>query len=158
MIEFSNTNIKIQKRFKYLMKKVFNYPVKFYKNGNLKINRINVIKNLRSYTRFGSHRWKVPKQILYSKNEKIKSRFCRAFFDGDGTIEAKKKEIRLDSINNVGLKQIRKLLYDLGIKSKFYKFSDRFRLVINDINKFYNKIGFFHPQKEKKLKTIVSSK
>lgn len=155
IIEFSNKNLTIQKHFHNLMCKVFNYETNFTKNGSLKILRKQVIKNLKLYMKFGSHNWRVPEVVLKSKDLTIKKMFCRAFCDGDGTIETHKKEIRIDSVNKHGIKQLRKLLSELEVDSKFYEFSSRFRLVIKDVKVFKKNIGFLHPEKDQKLRYIV---
>lgn len=157
IIEFSNTNQIIQDNFRGLIDKVFGYSPKFSKKGTLRINRVEVVKHLRGYSRFGSKMWSVPKEILDSKDKILKSAFCRAFADGDGTVDIIKKEIRLDSTNKKGLKQIQILLKDLGICSKFYTFESRARITIKDIRSFYNKIGFLHPEKQKRLKKLLGS-
>jgi intein/homing endonuclease len=158
IIEFSNKDTTIQKHFQDLMKKVFNYETNFDKKGSLKILRKQVIKNLNIYIIFGSHKWKVPSSILNSKDLMIKRMFCRAFCDGDGTLEMNKKEVRIDSVNGVGLSQLRSLLSDLDVNSKFYKFSSRFRLVINDVKGFKENVDFLHPDKNKRLNCIINKK
>jgi len=154
VIEFSNTNNILLKHFQNLMNFIYGYIPKINKKSMIRINRIKVMKDLRKYSRFGSRRWRVPAEILNSNNKTIKKSFCRAFFDGDGTIELKKKEVRMDSKNSIGLKQLAKLLESLGIKCKFYNFRSRFRIVIKDIDLFYSEIGSLHPEKLKKLKFI----
>ncbi len=90
-IEFTNTDEGLKTHFKNIFEKVFGYSRNFKKNGNFVINRIEVVKYLRTYSRFGSKRWRVPKQI--TEGYKImKCAFCRAFFDGDGTIEMNRNE------------------------------------------------------------------
>jgi hypothetical protein len=158
IIEFSNEDVILQKRFIFLMNKVFNYDTKFNKKGSLKILRKKVIRNLSRYMKFGSHYWSVPKDILNSDNSIVKKMFCRAFGDGDGTVEMDKKEVRIDSINGTGIGQLQLLFNDLGVKSKLYHFSSRYRLVIRDIRNFKEFVDFLHPEKNKKLRYIIKKK
>jgi hypothetical protein len=158
IIEFSNEDVILQKRFIFLMKKVFNYDTKFNKNGSLKILRKQVIKNLNRHMKFGSHYWSVPNSILNSNNSLAKKLFCRAFCDGDGTVEMNKKEVRIDSINGIGLGQLQSLFNDLGVNSRLYHFSSRYRLVIRDIRKFREIVDFLQPEKNRKLRYIINKK
>lgn len=156
IIEFSNTDKALQKHLTELMKNVFGYTPNFSKNGSLKINRVEVVKFLREFSRFGSWRWNVPRQVTTSSNE-IKAAFCRAFADGDGTIEQKKKEIRIDSTNKKGLRNLKRLLSDLKINSLFYDFGSRHRIVVRDLEHFDKIIGFNHPEKKKKVRELLGS-
>ena len=154
IIEFSNTNKLLVKRFQSLMNDVYGYIPKFYYNGNIRIRWKKIIRDLTSYTNFGSHNWIVPKEILESKDNLIKARFCRAFFDGDGTIDLNKKEIRIDSKNIIGLKQLGSLLDDINISYRFHVFSDRSRIVVKSRHQFYSIVGTLHPEKLEKMKNI----
>ena len=115
-IEFSNTNDIILERFVYLLDRVYCYRPSIKKNGNIRIRRIKVMNDLRRYSKFGSHKWSVPKSMLTS-NVWLKGLYCRGYFDGDGTVETHKKEVRFDSVNYNGLLGIKSLLDSLGIKS-----------------------------------------
>ncbi|MDD5651017.1 MAG: LAGLIDADG family homing endonuclease [Candidatus Nanoarchaeia archaeon] len=156
-ITFSNTDEGLKKHFINIFNKVFGYSRHFNKSGNFCINRIEVVKYLRDYSLFGSKRWKVPKQIK-NANNKIKSAFCRAYFDGDGTIETKKKEIRLDSTNENGLKEVKTLLDNLKFNSHFYSFKGRYRIVIREIEGFSKIIGSNHPKKREQMELLIKNK
>lgn len=154
-INFSNMNKHIQDRFIFLMMAVYNYPLKAYKHGTVYIRRKEVIKDLRKYTLFGSKRWNVPKELFKPKYQKQARFFIRAYSDGDGTVDLKKKKVILDSVNSNSLSEMNQLLGTLKINTKFYIFTSRSRIVIYDVNRFSKLIGFLHPERRDKLKKII---
>ena len=114
------------------------------------------MEDLRKYTFYGSRKWKVP-SILLNKNS-LKSwsyYFIRAYADGDATVDSNKKEVRFDSINRISLNNLYKLLIELKIKCRYHSYSDRDRIVITNIKKYNNTIGFLHPYRQEKLSIIV---
>jgi len=102
-IEFSNTDDTLLKRFQYLMQKVYAHKVAVLNGSTIRIRPISIISDLNKYATFGSHKWSIPKDLMESNDIRIKSLFCRALFDGDGTLDIKKKEVRYDSLNNCKL-------------------------------------------------------
>lgn len=74
-----------------------------------------------------------------------------------------RKEVRLDSTNKIGLRQIQELLFSIGIYSVFYDFDTRYRITIKDIEKFFKIVCTNHPEKYEKLqrlldKTIINNR
>jgi hypothetical protein len=156
-IEFSNLNKTIQKRFQYLCKKVYDFIPPVSSNGTMRLYRLEIVRDIRKYSRFGSKKWSVPFQISRGKDKIKKKLFCRAYFDGEGFVYVERKVIRVDSINKKGLLGVQKLLEDLGVSSKFFDYKNRFRITIKDIKNYHTKIGFFHPMKKEKLKMLLGS-
>jgi len=153
-VEFSNLNPTLQKRFQNIMFSVYNYKPKIDRIGNMKIYRTNIIKDLRSFTRFGSHKWNVPNAILNSLDNSIKSHFCRGYFDGDGTVDINRKAVVADSVNEIALNKLGDLLKSMGINFKLKNYKTRNRIIISDIKNYYKFISFVHPEKRKKLEKI----
>jgi hypothetical protein len=157
-INFSNMDKTIQERFIHLMSIVYDYPLKVYKRGSVYIKRKAVVEDLRKYTLFGSKRWNVPKELFEKKYYECAKKFIRGYADGDGSVDTTKKTVVFDSTNRVGLTQVGNLLEHLEIKFRYNEYNQRFRIVINEIELFQNKIGFFHPGKKEKLESIIKKK
>lgn len=153
-IIFSNKEPQIQKRFILLMKRIYSYNLNPSKNGSFFIRRKNVIKDLNKYSNFGSRIWVVPRILFEKKYKKHAMSFVKAFFDGDGTVETKQREVRIDSCNHSSLKLLSKLIKKLKLDNKYYRFNDRSRIVIKNTNLFLTKISTSHPKKLSKLKRI----
>ena len=105
-----------------------------------------IFEDLSKYGGFVSEKWSVPPEILNSTNQ-MKREFLRAFFDDEGTIT--NNEIRLYSINEQGIVQIKTLLEEFHIfsciRKGYGKKRNVFGLVIKDIKSiknFHEKIGF----------------
>lgn len=118
--------------------------------------------DLSKISKFGLYIWEVPFNFL--KNGKLKIEWLRAFFDSEGYVG--NKEIRVQSVNEKGLHQVKQLLEELGIESKMYKYERKNKnwntnyilsIMKKDHRKMYlNKIGFNHEIKLLKLKRLFS--
>jgi len=108
----------------------------------------------------------IPKMILESSNI-IQREFLRALFSGDGTVSQHTYMIEYYSNSKKLLQQISCLLYQEGIVCKIRKkiakcngkLFDSFRLYISgqeNLVKFYNKIGFYSIQKQRKLEKMLA--
>ena len=107
---------------------------------------------------FGLHKWRVPFSFLNTTDSKIE--WLRSFFDCEGYVG--NRDIRVQSVNKKGLQQVKKLLGELGIESKMYKYERKnenwntnyiLSIMKKDHRKMYlNKIGFNHILKLNKLK------
>lgn len=154
-INFSNTDKTLQNRFIYLMESVYNYRLRAYKKGSFYIQRKQVVSDLRKYTLFGSRRWWVPRILFLNKYKKHAFRFIRAYLDGDGTIY--RKHIDIDSVNFKSLPELNRLINKFKIKTYYYIYKSRSRILIKDIKRFQKLIGFIHPEKKEKLKKYARS-
>jgi len=89
----------------------------------------------------------------------------RAFFDSEGSVG--KKSIQIQSVNERGIKQVQKLLKNLGINSKVYSYerkeknwSINYILCINrkeDRFKFIKLINSNDPNKKEKMQKMLKA-
>jgi len=117
--------------------------------------------DLSQYGNFSTTKWKVPEEIIETKNEKIICSFLKGFIDSEGTIREYCMEIT--SSNKMGLDQMKELLLKIGIKRiSFYKdwksvwkliFSGKDNLLV-----FYEKVGFSIKRKQAKLESAIQYK
>ena len=117
VIEFSNTNMLLLKRFAQLVDYVYGYSpnITCIKCGKPKITlaRKHIVKDLLSYSNYGSAKWIVPKEMM-STTRSAKAAFIRGLFDGDGTFS--KKTVRLYSCNIMALRKVSKVLDSLNLE------------------------------------------
>lgn len=151
-INFSNMDKTLQERFVYLMKSVYNYPLKFYRKGSFYIQRKAVVEDLRKYTLFGARRWRVPGILFERKYKNHALRFIRAYLDGDGTVT--NYSVRADSVNPNSLKVLSSLLFKLGFINIYNSYPSRNRITIKDIKSYKKFIGFLEPYKKERLEKI----
>ena len=128
------------------------YYYNCYANSTLLTNRISKLTK---------HNKEIPEFILKGDN-KIKSKFLRGFFDSEGSVDIieHRRQIVLTQNNKKMLLQIKSLLIDLGIQSKYYKKnfgSDKLIIsLVDNLEKYYNLIGFSIRYKQDKLgKAII---
>lgn len=107
-----------------------------------------------------NHNKKIPKFIL-KRDNKIKARFVRGFFDSEGSMDViyNRRQIVLTQKNKEILLQIKSLLHNLGIQSKYFeKRTGGDKLVISlleNLEKYYKLIGFSIKYKQEKLKEAI---
>jgi len=102
--------------------------------------------------------WEVPFNLFNTKKSKIE--WLRAFFDCEAYVG--RREIRVQSINEKGLKNVKNLLSELQIESNMYKYQRKnknwnvnYILTISNSESrktFLNRVGFNHKIKLEKLK------
>jgi intein/homing endonuclease len=98
-----------------LLYKTFRYKSRITKNNKINIGKIGVIKEIIKHTELGCLRWQVP-SFVREMGPKIKAKFIRGYFDGDGTCS---NRIRFFSVNVSGLKQVSSILDDLDVNHTF---------------------------------------
>ena len=113
-LQFANYDKKLLYHFKKLIMKIYSYnaPISF---DRVRIFKRDVIKDLLRYTLYGHLRWNVPKEVIKGIR-KVKIKFIRGYFDGDGTAS---NTIRIFSNNKDALKQVSSLLNSLFIETTF---------------------------------------
>ena len=116
-------------------------------------------EDLKKYCEFSSAKWFVPNRILEAEAT-IKVEFLKALFDDEGTvITNRNKEVRLYSTNFKGITQIQKMLIELGIVSRitsgYGSKRNVYGLIVRDLRKFHNTIGFNLARKQEKLKSLL---
>ncbi|NIO22636.1 MAG: hypothetical protein GTN38_01230 [Candidatus Aenigmarchaeota archaeon] len=117
-------------------------------------------EDLLLYGKYRSENWEVPTEILNAIID-IKREFLRTFFEDEGTVL--KNEIRLYSINKIGLTKIQELLREFEIESVI---RGGFGLKRNvhaisigkkqERAKFSSLIGFLSEEKNRKLSNFLS--
>lgn len=110
---------------------------------------------MRKYTLFGSGKWTVPKELFLKQYEEHARAFLSGYMDGDGSIAIKRRLISVDSVNKSTLKEVNKLFNNIGIKTTYYMFKTRSRIVIKDLNNYERLIGFIHPDKKYNLLSLT---
>jgi hypothetical protein len=128
------------------------YYYNCYAHSTLLTNRISELTN---------HNKDIPKFILNGDN-RIKARFLRGFFDSEGSMDViyNRRQIVLTQNGERILLQIKSMLLDLGIQSKYVKKrfgSDKLMIsLLENLEKYFNFIGFSIKYKQEKLKQAIA--
>jgi len=169
IIEFANTDIHLLKHFVNLLEIEYYYRPKITRSNKnvfrVCITKNSVIDDLLRIGKFGTFNWNVPDAISNGTQE-AQAAFLRGFFDGDGCIDfmnQKLPRVRISSANSKGLKQLEKLLHNMGIKSKIngpYKRQDKrliYELLLESgsITRFIRLIGSNHTKKRIRFTKIM---
>lgn len=107
----------------------------------------------------GSYDWRIPN---LGKRQRIRE-WVTAFFDSDATVTCQNREITIESVNKVGLNQIKAILAEVfHISSHLRVRKDRGIYLLRicgkkNLGKFYKNIGFYHKRKQEKLRSILES-
>ena len=115
----------------------------------------NLVEDLRNYGDFKTDTWRVPEQIMNSKNKKIICSFLQGLYDSEGSA---KYHVTLSSNSLDGLKDAQDLLLKLGIQSTIYKGQTCFVLSIHSQRTkqlFKNYIGFRIFSRQKQLESSL---
>lgn len=99
--------------------------------------------------------WRVP-EVIKKAEAKIKAAYIQGFSDSQGSVG--KREIKLASKNVKGLKEIQKLLRDIGIRASIQKSGNTSIIAVQDrksLESFYSKVGFCTKRKQRKLATTL---
>ena len=161
-LSYCNTNKILIKSFIKDLKIVFDRVGVFVPSKNQVDVQAKWLYNLFKFFGAGkSKEWFIPNKIMFTSNE-IKAQWLKAFFDDEAHISRLQKRIVLNIVNHKGLKQVQSLLNDLNIVSRltgpyycreFYSY--HLTIYKNSLDKYYNFIGFNHPEKNKVLQEIV---
>jgi len=159
-IEYNNMSLALRKQFINDVKKTYgNVYIYERSRGKITIRRKEIYEEMVKLCAKNSRKWRIPKEILNASNE-IKSTWLEAFYDDEATVDVNHKRIDLKSVNLKGLKQVKLLVSDVGIRSYIngpYERMWMLRISSNEIKKFYETINFVHPSKKKKLKILVTA-
>ena len=121
------------------------------------------LKDILRYNKkgFKTKTWRVPREIMESKNEKIIGMFLKGFFDSEGCVNV--RWVDGYSSNYQALKDIQKLLEKINIKSNFRKLNRDYEMyqlsIYSKPNQaiFLNKVGFSIKRKMDKLINILKN-
>lgn len=118
--------------------------------------------DMQKYGPFYSANWRVPIQIKESSKE-IKSEFLRIFAEDEGSVLVGDYEVRIYSINEIGLNQLVELFKEFSIETKIRKGfglkRNVFGLIIRgkgNLTRFRDFIGFRSEVKMKKLDDLIA--
>ncbi len=159
-IGLRNTNIGLLMDFERKFYSVFGVKPHLTNDGRCRIQNKDIYGVLTKDFSFYSNEWRVPKL----SEDNLRS-WLRSFFDCEAWVYVKKcqdRHIGLDSINKLGIHQIKEALGRLGINSKIKEIRKRdiFRLYIygkDNLIRFYEWVGFLHDKKNNKLKEAIAS-
>lgn len=120
-----------------------------------------VVQDIINSAKFGVLNWKIPHEMLY--NEENKKEWLKAFFDCESYVG--EKYVRLQTVNKIGMKQIKELLKEFGITANSYEYMPKNKnwnlnhiLIIGKKymrKRYLNKIGFNHTLKLNRLKKTL---
>lgn len=131
------------------------------KNGawfTVQAQKGKIVREILSLGPVGSYGWRMPDLQKPWIREWI-----MVFFDSDATVTCVNKEITVESVNQAGLSHLRIVLAkNFGIYSHLKFRRDRRVYLLRicgkeNLERFYNKIGFYHQRKQEKLHSILSS-
>jgi len=103
----------------------------------------------------------IPEFVLLGTQD-VKARLLRGFFDSEGSVDTiyNRRQIVLTQNNQKMLLQIKTLLFDVGIQSKYVKKrigSDKLIIsLLENLKKYYYLIGFSIKYKQDKLNEAIS--
>ncbi len=159
IIEYTNNEAKLITEFENDIKTLFGNQIYIYKGRNrCQVSRRPLYLLLRELGAGKSREWSVPK-IIYNSFS-LSKEWLRAFFDDEATVENSKdrhKRIRVKSVNEDGLEQVRKMISKLGINANITgpNCDKTWYLTVKDFEKYNNLIGFNHTIKSNKLQNMV---
>lgn len=160
-ISFYPDDLKMAKKYQESILRLYLKETKRKDEGNHfsirfkhKYATIDLIKE----ATLGTNDWKIPDFVI--NNNRYLKEWLKAFYDSEAYVS--EKVVRVESVNQKGIEQIKKCLEQLGIKPRQYKYirkqenwQNNHILIIarkEDRKKFLNEIGFYHGRKLKKLK------
>jgi hypothetical protein len=120
-----------------------------------------VVEDLLNQASFGLKNWDLPHSLF--SNNGAKEAWLRAFFSADGYVGA--NTIRVQTVNKNGMINVSKLLRQLGIDHKMYRYvpcqqAHSIVYIVAILKKsarqlFLDKIGFWHSKKTAALKKAL---
>ena len=164
-IKFTNIDAVLLNDFDKRFVREFGIKPHHYEEGHiskLMVFNKTLFFDLLKFGPYDSRNWKVPFSFLTKKTAAL---WLRAFFDAEGWVElqaAKSRSVRVDCINENGMKQVAKLLGRFGIRSQLKIREPNYMWRLNicgkeNLAKFKDKIGFLHPAKAELMHKIVES-
>jgi len=116
-----------------------------------------IVSEILSLGSVGSYTWRIPK---INKRGLVRE-WVRAFFDSEATVTSVNREIVIESVNRIGLNQLKTALakiFNVSSKAGFRKDREIYLLRIcgkTDLQKFHENVGFNHEQKQQKLDFLL---
>jgi len=164
-VAYVNTDPVLAKEFINDTKKLFDVKAVSCGKFEYRISAKWIYDLMRDSGALMSDTWFIPSFILNGSRE-VKSAWLKAFFDDEGYFY--KNQIGLRVANKNGIKAVQLMLLDFGIQTKLYqpripsnpKYKIIYQISIRRENliKYYNEIGFSHPNKQQKLICYLTKK
>ena len=164
LIGYCNTESVLLRMFEIDVLKVYGLKTQFQKGNTLSFVAKWVFQRIQSFGGGSSRSWFVSKEVFKADKE-IVVEWLKAFFDDEAHVDLLRKRIVVNSVNEVGLRQVQKLLKSVGVLYTkfygpyFYKKCKFYRLTIfkDSIKDYAETIGFYHPKKVNELKTMLGN-
>jgi len=128
---------------------------------SVRISSKTIYEDLNKYAKFGLNSWTLPANLF--KLEGAIQNWLRGFFSAEAYVN--KKYIKVQTINQKGMKEISKILSKIKINNKYYEYNSKNKSerpvgIIHirkkeNLLKFYNLIGFWHEKKNKTIKEAL---
>lgn len=158
-IGYSNTQKILLDQFEGDMKKAFGINARRTK-GQLLFRSKRVFERLKELGSGDSRNWFIGSDIMAGSDD-IKREWLKAFFDDEATVDIITKRVRIKSINERGLTQACRLVKQFGIETSLTgpNVDNSWYMTISkgDFILFYERIGFYHKERQNKLKELVLS-
>ncbi len=166
-MEYTNSCKKLIEEYVNDVKKEYGAAVKVLNHKNTYIARFRskiAYLRLKALDAGKSREWRAPITIfLYKDQDKTMDlirAWLRAYIDDEGYIDLRTRRITITSVNETGLKDVRRLLEVLGISCKIYKIMRgyAYRLVISKDNlvRLAQYVKPLHPKKYQRLQELLS--
>lgn len=165
-LEFFPDDISILKSFVEAFEKIYSKIPVVEKHKNyfrLRVYSKVIVNHILNYSDFGLFFWSVPTSLLTDLDSKRE--WLRAYFDAEGYVG--KNHIKVQSVNQLGILGVHRLLLDFGIASKLFEYQPKQKnwnkvyilqiLKKEDRIKFSTYIGFNHKKKLNKLLSILGN-
>ena len=165
-IGYCNTELSLLNTFQSDILKVFTLKTRLMKGNTIVFNSKRAFERIQFLGGGKSRSWFISKEII-NANKNAQIEWIKAFFDDEAYVEINNNRLCVNSVNKEGLKQVQKMLQNLGIKHVTFNgpyscaYRDKecisFRLTVlkRSVKDYAKIIGFAHPQKIQKLKEII---
>jgi len=117
IVGYYNKNQKLLEKFRKDFSKIFGVKMKMRNNRDVSIRSIRIFKELTSeFGKFNSREWRISK-IIKDSSEDVKLEWLKAFFEDEAYHEKRYDRLKIKSMNNNGLKDVKEMLDSLDINS-----------------------------------------
>ena len=118
VVGYYNKNQKLLEKFRKDFSKIFGVKMKMRNNRDVSIRSVRLFKELTDkFGKFSSREWRISK-IIKDSSENIKIEWLKAFFEDEAYHEKRYNRLKIKSMNNHGLKDVKDMLDSLEINSK----------------------------------------
>lgn len=89
--------------------------------SNVRFSSKVIYEDITKFSRFGLKNWTIPKKLFNIKG--TKENWLKAFFSAEAYVND--KVIRVQTVNKEGMKEVSKLLKELGIDNNYYEYNSK---------------------------------